>query len=397
MKGWENAWEEQESLCQRFARWLFERRRFSYHKADDFRFKAHCLADYLMRYRGLTLQDITPGSLQRFLYDHGLREFSGWEDVESALPRAIGMLYGYLHVQGHIADIGWIQDMCKDETRYQARRQGYVDLFARENNSVQDAYIEWTNALSEEICSTHLADGRVEGLAICRDMRTLLGYIRDNKVVATQARLNLPLKVVRAINEQFVNPGVLDHKLGNGTVFKLRSEDEARRVAWLDIIARAGEILEVGRGRRLVLTPDGAALLAARPCAQAWTLFDIWWYRVNWLVNCPLGALPDQMPFRSERTTLERLLPLPVGVAIPFEAFADELVAAIGLPWQAEHDDWAVQGLRHAIESMVIKVLEEFEAAALHYTTVIRWNRPWQELEAFEVTPFGHQLLQSVR
>jgi hypothetical protein len=54
---------------------------------------------------------------------------------------------------------------------------------------------------------------------------TLLAYLRDNKVTGTQSTGNLPLKAVREICAQIVNPPKLEEVIGE-YVYRVRSESE---------------------------------------------------------------------------------------------------------------------------------------------------------------------------
>ena len=47
---------------------------------------------------------------------------------------------------------------------------------------------------------------QVQALPVRRDMVTLLSYLRDNRIIGTQSTGNLPLKAVREVTAQFVNP-----------------------------------------------------------------------------------------------------------------------------------------------------------------------------------------------
>ncbi|MDH7485097.1 MAG: hypothetical protein QHJ81_02340 [Anaerolineae bacterium] len=393
---WERQLEEAEALVHRFAQWLVKEKRLSPEEASNHGFNAHVLADYLICYEGLTLETVSEQALKWFLYSHYIRKVMAPRETELALPRSIGLLYEYLHVLGRVSDLGWIQALCADEQRYRARWQGYQDLDVEDEEAFRRGFGKWINELRQEILVVKIPDDQAESLAVRKDMVTLLSYIRDHRVVATQARRSLPLKAVREINALFVNPQELDYQYSDGTVRTLRSEDEAERVSWLDIVARVGELLTVGRGRRIQLTEKGEAFLAADPRTQVWIMFDTWWYRVNWAIRYPFTGLDDYLPYHSEIVVYNRLMELPVGERIPFEPFADRLIAELGLTWKAEDTTFAQTALRGAIRAMVIDILELFEAAVLHYETRIRWGRPWRELAAFEITDFGHKLLESL-
>lgn len=80
-------------------------------------------------------------------------------------------------------------------------------------------------------------------LVLRRDVLSFLGYLRDHRVTGITSTGNLPLKAVADVAASFVNPPVLDMKIGD-RVFRCRSEEEV---------------------------------------FQVFTLLHAWWYRVNWL------------------------------------------------------------------------------------------------------------------
>jgi len=82
----------------------------------------------------------------------------------------------------------------------------------------------------------------IESLPVRRDMVTLLKYIKEKKPVGTQSTGNLQLKAVREICAQFVNPSLLDEKIGN-KVYKLRSEDQVWPLFFLHMIANTGGLV----------------------------------------------------------------------------------------------------------------------------------------------------------
>jgi hypothetical protein len=82
----------------------------------------------------------------------------------------------------------------------------------------------------------HTADlmRQAEQLAVRRDMVTLLRFVQENKVVGTQSTGNMPLKMVRAVTAEFVNPPVLDQTIGDKT-YRLRSEEDVWPLYFLHI------------------------------------------------------------------------------------------------------------------------------------------------------------------
>ena len=54
---------------------------------------------------------------------------------------------------------------------------------------------------------------QADALPLRRDMVTLLGYVRDHKVVGTQSTGNMPRKAVREVTARFAEPP----RAGHGT------------------------------------------------------------------------------------------------------------------------------------------------------------------------------------
>lgn len=274
MEEWERQLEEAGELVQQFAQWLVDEKHLGPEEASGHSFNARSLADYLICRERLTLETVNERALKWFLYSYYIRKCMAPEKIELALPRSIGLLYEYLQALGRMDDIGWIQAICADEDKYRARRKGYWDLDAEDERAFERGFEKWINELRLEIMPAGVPDDLAEPLAVRHDMVALLSYVGDNRIVATQARRNFPLKAVREINALFVRPAKLDYDFGDGKVRKLRSEDEAARVSWLDTLARVGRLLRVGKGRKIRLTKKGEAFLAASPGTQVWIMFD---------------------------------------------------------------------------------------------------------------------------
>jgi hypothetical protein len=76
-------------------------------------------------------------------------------------------------------------------------------------------------------------------------MVTLLNYFKEKHPAGTQSTGNLQLKDVREVCAQFVNPPVLDEKIGD-RVYKLRSEEDVFWLFLLHLLASTGGLGLVG-------------------------------------------------------------------------------------------------------------------------------------------------------
>jgi hypothetical protein len=233
-----------------------------------------------------------------------------------------------------------------------------------------------------------------QALPLRRDMVTLLEYVRDNKVVGARSTGNMPLKVIRALTAQFVDPPVLDTTIGEHT-YKLRTEYDVWPLHFLHILAEVGGLLSIAPRRRWRLTPAAPTFLESDPLFQLSFLLFTWWFNVNWLVAFPVRGIGEDLPDSFELVTLARLRYLRVGTEVPLNVFADGLIEEAGLTWTAPDMSFAQMSLRSAIERMVVRVLEDFGAVKCSYRSdpVISYIR---KLLAFEITPLGRALLDSL-
>jgi hypothetical protein len=259
----------------------------------------------------------------------------------------------------------------------------------QDSNKAEKRFRVWLNRY-------HTADlmRQAEQLAVRRDMVTLLRFVQENKVVGTQSTGNMPLKMVRAVTAEFVNPPVLDRTIGDKT-YRLRSEEDVWPLYFLHILGNVGNLLTTPPGGRWQVTKNGAGLLNMDPILQASNLLTIWWYQTNWVVAYPYEGMGDGTPPRFSERTLSHLRQLTVDQPVPFDLFADKLISATGLRWsvQTEHTPMI---LRSSIRAMVINILQKFEAVACSYVEKPLGKSSIKELESFKITPFGHMLLEAL-
>jgi hypothetical protein len=142
----------------------------------------------------------------------------------------------------------------------------------------------WAGGLDEKQVS------QIESLAVRRDMVTFLNYLKEKRPVGTQSTGNLPLKAVREICGQFVNPPVLDENIG-GKVYKVRSEEDAWPLFYLHMLANTGGLVTGGQARTWKLTSSGDAFLNALPPLQLGFMLDVWWHYEDWRIAFPVSGL----------------------------------------------------------------------------------------------------------
>lgn len=391
MDDWEWEAEAAEQEIDRFEGWLQEKCGMRVREAQAHAFNASCLADYLISYEDKALEGIDEAALKWFLYSHYLRKVVAPDEVELLLPRSITLFYQYLQSWGKMEDVTWIQAVCADEARYLDRRQRYLELDLDDDQ----AWSAWINELRVEILPARIDAPLAEALRLRRDAVTLLEYLRDHKVRGTQSLGNLPLKAVREINARLIQPAELETRIGD-KVYRIRSEEDVWPIYFLRVLAEVAELIQGGRARLFRLTPSGERFLAAGPAEQVWVLFDIWWYRVNWLIAYPFSGMGEALPPMFNILVLNHLQALPPGERVAFEPFADRLIERAGLRWHAEQQTYAQMSLRGAIQSMVINVLADFGAVEREYEDRPLGKSTIKELAAFRITPFGAGLLASL-
>jgi len=256
--------------------------------------------------------------------------------------------------------------------------------------SVKDHLTTW---LAEK---TDAAMAReAESLPLRQDMVTLLTFVRDARVVGTQATGNMPLKAVQEVTARFVNPPKLEETVGDQT-FRIRSETDVWALYFLHILADVGGLLHAVRLQRWRLTVPGEQFLGLDVRLQIVFLLAVWWYRVNWIVAYPYAGMGDRLPLLFSRRTLAYLRSLPTRTSIPFEEFANRLIADTGLTWDAPEQSFAATSLRGAIHRMVIDILDDFGALVCKYRKESLGQRKVPKLVAFKITPWGMALLDAL-
>jgi hypothetical protein len=259
----------------------------------------------------------------------------------------------------------------------------------RTDDTPEQRFLRWM----EQYHTPQLLD-RAQAQPLRRDMVTLLTYVRDHKVVGTQSTGNMPLKMIREVTAQFVEPPVLDTTIGEHS-YRLRTEYDVWPLYFLHILAEVGGLLEIAPARRWRFTPDTPRFLEMDALLQLSYLLYAWWFQVNWLVAFPFEGMGEELPSSFTRATLARLRSFAMGTRVEFNRFADGLIAITGLTWSAPDSSGARMSLRASVERMVVRVLEDFGVVHSTYRPS-PLHSSLQDLDAFKVTPLGKALLDSV-
>ena len=249
------------------------------------------------------------------------------------------------------------------------------------------AAARWTESLSAA------ERAAAKELPLRRDVMVLLAYLRDHRVTGTSALGNLPLKVVREVSAQFVEPPVLDTQIGDH-VYPLQSESDIWPLYFRHLLASLGGLIEGGPNRRWRPTPAGAKFLDADAPAQVWVLWLTWWTQVNWAVAAPYFLEGTIVSSYVIHKVLGYLLKLEADEWIDFHLFADGLVSDTGMTCEIEDQERAQGMLRTVIEQMVVNPLADFGALEAHYEPREPLRRWRPELTRIRMTPLGRRLFE---
>jgi hypothetical protein len=157
------------------------------------------------------------------------------------------------------------------------------------DNKIEKKIVNWAQGLGKKQLAL------VESSALRRNMVTFLSYLNKNRVVGTQSTGNLPLKAVREICAQFVNPPALEEKIGD-KIYKIRSEDDVYPLYYLHTLASIGGFVMGGQARAWKLTTKGYEFLNALASIQLGFMFALWWYQTDWRIAFPFSGLDRGLP-----------------------------------------------------------------------------------------------------
>ena len=255
------------------------------------------------------------------------------------------------------------------------------------DHMVERKIVHWAEGLDKKQLAL------VESLTVRRDMMTFLSYLDHNRVVGTQSTGNLPLKAVREICTQFVNPYALEEKIGDKT-YKIRSEDDVYPLFYLHTLASIGGFVEGGQARIWKLTRDGREFLNVPASIQLGFMLAIWWYQTDWQIAFPYSGLDGGLPKGFDTISLKRLLDLPVGKLISYEPFASQLIKETRFLWPSLDQDVSQSIRRSAIARMVIYPLASFGILEYEFKEETSNGYTSKYLAEIRLTPFGKGLLE---
>ena len=332
------------------------------------------------------------------------------EGKRACPPEDVGGVWGYEDFQKVIANpkdpeydemMEWIGsfdperfnlDAVNEGLRHPRRaRMDEQDFYEppQTDNKIEKKILNWAQGLDEKQLAL------VESSALRQDMVTFLSYLSKNRVVGTQATGNLPLKAVREICAQFVNPPALEEKIGD-KVYKIRSEDDVYELYYLHTLASIGGFVMGGQARAWKLTEEGYQFLNAPASIQLSFMFALWWYQTDWRIAFPVSGLDRGLPKGFASISLKRLLDLPVGKSISYEPFADQLIKETRFTWPSLDQDVSKSIRRSAIARMVIYPLANFGMLEYEYKEKTSDGYKSKYLAEIHLTPFGKGLLETL-
>ena len=236
-------------------------------------------------------------------------------------------------------------------------------------------------------------------LPLRRDVCALISYIRDNKVTGTSSTGNLPLKTVTDVSSAFVNPPLLETRIGN-VVYRFRSEEEVWPVFFVHKLAHGAELVEGGSGRRWRLTQWGEEFFSKSAVAQVFILLHAWWYRVNWLIAVPFDIFGDSLSHFVPSTILKLLRELRIDQTVRYETFVDRLIDEVGWTWDRQEPDDTRSLINRAVENILVDPLEQLAVLSTQRMTehvkegISHFERT--TLVSFALTDFGHTLIEGL-
>lgn len=258
----------------------------------------------------------------------------------------------------------------------------FVDLSASEVKPVDAA---WLEAFGQKF--------KVEAsaLPVRRDIHVLLDYLLANRVIGTQSTGNLPVKEGETICANFSKPIPFQTGMGKYNL-KVKSIAEVWPLQFLHILAACAGWVQGGPGRRWRVTDLGVGFQQLPDGAQVWQLFYTWWTHVNWGIAANLGA--DNYPTQYVRPiVLKHLLSLPLGRPLPWEVFADQLMAFFGVAASGSVIDRRL-AFHQEMQLVVAEPMRDLGVVALGSKPHPLLGEEYPVLTDITVTAMGGEMLQ---
>ena len=239
-------------------------------------------------------------------------------------------------------------------------------------------------------------ESTARGLALRRDVQTMLEYLRDHRVTGTSSTGNLPLKAVSEIAAGFVEPPKLEQRIGS-YVHRFRSEEEVRPVFFAHLLAQGAGLLNGRAGRLWRLTEEGETFLTESTFCQVLTLLAAWWHRVNWQALLHYRLLAEEQAADLPGVVRSLIEPLPVGQTVDFEEFIDRLIEKAGWEWE-KPEPYDIRGtIAAAMKNMLVGPLAAFGILSTPSTKSIEGLEEWSKPVSFSLTEFGQTLFQALK
>ncbi|MBS4062527.1 MAG: plasmid pRiA4b ORF-3 family protein [Bacteroidetes bacterium] len=245
----------------------------------------------------------------------------------------------------------------------------------------------WLNGLDTELVASF------ESLPLRRDVLTFLDYLSKNKTIGTQSTGNLPLKAVYAICEGFVNPPKMKEVISSRYTTKVRSEDEVWPLVFVHTLAFQAGLVDGGLTRRWKVTPEGLLFPQLPPPSQVVFLFSYWITACDWAFTYRMAELADGMLTAFKVSALTNLSALSEGQSMPFEPFAERVIAGSRLQW-SHPDESYVQTLKHRlVEQVLVDPMTRFGVLECGYRPNEILGGDYKDLETLSLTAPGKSML----
>lgn len=228
--------------------------------------------------------------------------------------------------------------------------------------------------------------------ALLADLHAFVDHVGERGVPLTDTG-RLRIADVRAINARFAMPEELDHAHGDH-LYRVRSEDEARRVHFLRLVGQAAGLLDARR-RRLHRAgrTDAFDRLDAEEAVRE--LFVAWWWKGAWDLLRGMEGVPRLALVRDRGATATALLGLGTG-SHALEALGTKMRKALA-PAAGASTGFALsdEAWGYATWSVCLEPLAAFGGSRPTRTIEELNGHPFETLAAVGVTEAGVALLRA--
>ena len=254
-------------------------------------------------------------------------------------------------------------------------------------NPISDFGSDWTKRISPE----HSVFS--ESLPFRQDLVTMLTYLKGNRVKGTQATGNFPLKHIRKMTTQFVNPPELDQQIGD-KLYKLRTEDEVPYLVFLHNFANIAQLILGGEGLQWQVSYVGERFLEHKPEEQIWFMCKNWFQRFNWFYWHSwddYDALIEHHEFQG--MIIDLLLSYPTNKAINIQEMIADLDEKSPNWIRLRRKDYQLNHKKHFLINVVVDPLEKL--GIIQVEREDDPDSPKYFVNDFQVTDFGKSIIKS--